>query len=267
MRILCITSGKGGVGKTTMAINLGIAIANAGRRVLLMDGDLGLANLNVLLGIVPKLTIHDVVHGRKTLPQIIISTPYGVDLIAGGSGMAELADLTAMERQRVMRGLELLDGYDFLMIDTGAGIGENIVRFILASDETVIVTTPHPTSLTDAYGVIKTILSQQPSTQLKLLVNCVNTPADAQRVAASLSRVTDTFMHSTLECIGYVPVDMRIEKSILMQKPHLILNPNAPSAKLIHEIAHRLLTSAPLTQDKHANKIEFFLKKLVGCST
>ena len=177
MRTLCVTSGKGGVGKTTLSINLGIALARAGRKVLLLDGDLGLANLNVMLGIIPQYTIHDVIRGRRSLAQIVIPTPYGLDLIAGANGIAELADLGEDERARVMRDLEGLNGYDVLIIDTGAGIGDTVVRFVLAADDVLVVTTPHPTSLTDAYGIIKTILAQE-AKPLKLLVNCAPSPAD-----------------------------------------------------------------------------------------
>ncbi|EGV33181.1 Cobyrinic acid ac-diamide synthase [Thiorhodococcus drewsii AZ1] len=259
MHTLCVTSGKGGVGKTTLSINLGIAIARTGRRVLMLDGDLGLANLNVMLGIIPKLTIHDVVRGHKTLSEIVMKTDYGIDLIAGASGIAELANLGETERQNVMRDLEGLGGYDVLIIDTGAGIGDNVVRFVLAADDALIVTTPHPTSLTDAYGIIKTVLAEE-AKPLKLLVNCATSANDARRIASRLTGVTDKFMHGSLECIGYVPVDPLIEKSILAQKPHLILNPRSASAQRINEAAMRLI--------KHDNNLKSslgrFLRKLIG---
>lgn len=260
MRTLCVTSGKGGVGKTTLSINLGIALARSGRKVLLLDGDLGLANLNVMLGIIPKHTIHDVIRGHKTLAQIVIPTPYGLDLIAGANGIAELADLGERERVQVMRDLEALNGYDFLIIDTGAGIGDNVVRFVLAADDVLIVTTPHPTSLTDAYGIIKTILAQE-SKPLKLLVNCAPSPADAKRVATRLAGVTDRFMNGTLDFIGHVPVDSLIERSILAQKPHLILNPGSTSARCIEQAATRLVNGhAP----NLAGSLGRFLKRLIG---
>ncbi|MBK1717829.1 AAA family ATPase [Thiocystis violacea] len=260
MRTLCVTSGKGGVGKTTLSINLGIAIARAGRKVLLLDGDLGLANLNVMLGIIPKLTIHDVVRGQKTLAQIVMPTGYGLDLIAGASGIAELADLGESERQNVMHDLEGLSGYDFLIIDTGAGIGDNVIRFVMAADDVIIVTTPHPTSLTDAYGIIKTILAHEPK-PLKLLVNNAPTAADANRVASRLKSVTDRFMNGTLDYIGYVPADALIEKSILAQKPHLVLNPGSASAQRINEAAMQLL-NRPEANIK--SSLGRFLRRLIG---
>lgn len=243
MHSLCITSGKGGVGKTTLAVNLGIAMARGGKRVLLLDGDMGMANLNVQMGINPEFTIHDVVRGRKNLSQIVIPTEYGLDLIAGGSGIAELAELGEHERQNVLHGLEELHGYDILIIDTGAGIGDNVIRFILAAERTVIVTTPEPTSLTDAYGIVKTVLARRETRgkTLKLLVNCVVSGAQARDVAARLNSVTSRFLHEGLDCIGSIPCDPLIQKSIMAQKPHLILNPSAASARHIREAATRLV--------------------------
>ncbi|WP_240905773.1 P-loop NTPase [Thiorhodococcus mannitoliphagus] len=260
MRTLCITSGKGGVGKTTLAINLGIAIARAGRKVLLLDGDLGLANLNVLLGIIPRFTLHDVVRGQRSLAQIIMPTGYGLDLVAGASGIAELADLGEIERQNVIKSLQGLSGYDVLIIDTGAGIGDSVLRFALAADEVIVVTTPHPTSLTDAYGIIKAVLAQE-AKPLKLLVNSVASAAEARRIADRLTSVTDRFVHGTLECVGYVPLDPLIEKSILAQKPHLVLNPGAASAQRIRETAMRLIEGR---EEDFRGGLGRFFKRLLG---
>jgi flagellar biosynthesis protein FlhG len=260
MRIFCITSGKGGVGKTTLAINLGIAMVRTGRRVVLLDGDLGLANLNVLLGIIPKFTIQDVVRGEKTLAQIVMPTSYGLDLVAGATGIADLANLGEQERQHVLQGLEGLSGYDILIIDTGAGISENVIRFVLAADEAIIVTTHHPTSMTDAYGIIKTILAREAKT-LKLLVNCVNSSSDAQHVCARLTAVTAKFLNGKLECIGYVPRDALIEKSIMAQKPHLVLNPGAASAQRIQDVARRLLDES---KPDSKSTLGRFIQRMMG---
>lgn len=260
MRTLCVTSGKGGVGKTTLSVNLGIAIARTGRRVLLLDGDLGLANLNVMLGVIPKFTIHDVVRGHKTLDQIVIPTAYGLDLVAGATGIAELADLSEEERQNVIRGLEGLRGYDLLIIDTGAGIGDNVIRFVLAADEIVVITTPHPTALTDAYGIIKTVLAQE-SRSIKLIVNSVTSLADARRAAERLVGVTSKFLNGTLECVGYVPLDSLVEKSIMKQQPHLVLHPSAGSAQRMQEAAMRLIGRATPDSGRGLGR---FLQKLLG---
>lgn len=263
MRSLCITSGKGGVGKTTLAVNLGIAIARGGKRVLLLDGDMGMANLNVQMGINPEFTIYDVVRGRINLSRIVIPTDYGLDLIAGGSGIAELAELGEHERQNILRGLEELHGYDILIIDTGAGIGDNVIRFIQAAERTVIVTTPEPTSLTDAYGIVKTVLARRGAhgKMLKLLVNCAVSPVAAREVAARLGSVTNRFLHEGLDFIGAIPFDPLIQKSIMAQKPHLILNPRAASARYIREAATRL---ADDSGTGIGNSLKGFLRALFG---
>ncbi|NEX19410.1 MinD/ParA family protein [Thiorhodococcus mannitoliphagus] len=260
MRTLCVTSGKGGVGKTTLSVNLGIAMARAGRRVLLLDGDLGLANLNVMLGVIPRFTIQDVVRGQKTLDQIVIQTSYGISLAAGATGIAELADLGEEERENVIRGLEGLRGYDVLIIDTGAGIGDNVVRFVLAADDVLIVTTPHPTALTDAYGIIKTVLTHE-SRAIKLIVNSVTSIRDARSAADRLTGVTSKFLNGTLECIGYIPFDSLVEKSIMKQQPHLVLHPTSTSAQRMQEAAMRLIGGQVADSKPGLGR---FLQKLLG---
>lgn len=260
MKTICITSGKGGVGKTTLALNLGLAMQEGQRRVLLLDGDLGLANLNVMLGLAPRFTIQDVIAQHMTLAQVVTTTPYGIDLISGGSGIAELADLSATARERLLHGLDSLDGYDTLLIDTGAGINDTVIRFILASRETLIVTTPHPTALADAYGVIKTVLTREPHRFL-LVINAANSAAEARQVAARLIGVTEKFMPGSLSPLGYVPRDPLIERSILDQIPHVLQHPNSPSARQIHAIARRLSGETP-TQERTGFK--HFLRRLVG---
>jgi len=260
MLTVCVTSGKGGVGKTTLSVNLGIAIARAGHRVLLLDGDLGLANLNVMLDVRPKYNIQDIVTGRRTLQQVIIPTAYGIDLLAGATGIAELADLREPERQSLIRGLAGLRGYDVLIIDTGAGIGDNVIRFVLASDEILLMTTPHPTSLTDAYGTIKSILSNE-SRSIKLIVNSVSSIKDARNAAERLVGVTDKFLDGSLECIGYIPSDGLIEKSIMQRKPHIVINPSSSSAQTIQEIAMRLIGRQATDSKKGFGR---FLQRMFG---
>lgn len=246
MRTFCITSGKGGVGKTTLTVNLGIALAELDQRVLLLDGDLGLANLNVMLRITPKFTLHDVVQGRRSLSQVVIPTDYGPDIIPGASGIAELAELNAEKRANLMRGIEALSIYDVLLIDTGAGIGDNVINFASAADEVLIITTPDPASMTDAYGMIKTVLSRNAgAATLKLIVNRVSSPADAQRIAKGLSEVTQRFMQAPLEFLTSIPPDPLIEKSVLAQRPHLIMHPRSATATTLRNIAQQLLTGAP----------------------
>ena len=258
-RTLCITSGKGGVGKTTLSVNLGIAMAAEGHRVIVLDGDLGLANINVQLGVSPGYNIMDVVKGRKTLSEIVCKSSFGIDFIAGGTGIPQLANLSETDQAVFMNAMDSLSGYDVMIIDTGAGIGANVIRFILAADDVVVVTTPEPTAMTDAYGIIKTITAHKARSSIKLLVNRVASEKHAQQVVERLNNVTRRFMGGLrLDIIGYVPVDPLIEKSIFQQRPHLISNPGAKSANLIRATANRILD--PYYQQPITGIASFFQK-------
>ncbi|CAK0749420.1 flagellar biosynthesis protein FlhG [Gammaproteobacteria bacterium] len=239
-RTLCVTSGKGGVGKTTLSINLGIAMAAEGYRVLLMDGDMGLANVNVQMGIVPEYNILDVIKGRKTLAQIVCKTTYGIDFIAGGNGISQLANIGEAEQSAFMNGMENLAEYDMMIIDTAAGIGANVIRFVLAADDVVVVTTPEPTAMADAYGIIKTVFASQ-SKPIKFLVNRVASEQHALQVVNRLNKVIDRFMGLHFNILGHVPSDPLIEKSIFQQRPHLVGNPGSKSAILIRTAANRII--------------------------
>lgn len=239
-RTVCVTSGKGGVGKTTLSINLSIAMAAKGHKVILLDGDMGLANVNVQMGVIPEYNILDVVKGRKTLAQIVCKTNYGIDFISGGTGIAQLANLGEAEQSAFMSGMENLTGYDMMVIDTAAGIGANVIRFVMAADDVVVITTPEPTAMTDAYGIIKTVVASKPK-PIKFLVNRVASEHNAQQVVERLNKVTSRFMGLQFDIVGHVPVDPLIEKSIFQQRPHLIGNPGAKSSALIREAAHRII--------------------------
>lgn len=256
-RTICVTSGKGGVGKTTLSVNLGIAMAAEGHKVILLDGDLGLANVNVQLGIIPPYNILDVVQGRKTLEQIICKTSYGIDFIAGANGIAHLTNLGEAEQSAFMHNLESLTGYDLMLIDTGAGIGANVIRFVMAADDTLVVTTPEPTAIADAYGLIKTIIANG-SKPIKLLMNRVASLQRAIQVAGRLNGITSRFMGVEFDTIGHVPTDPLIEKSIFQQRPHLISHPHAKSSDLIREVARHMLD--PQYQKPTAGLAGFFQK-------
>lgn len=260
MRVFCVTSGKGGVGKTTLTVNLGITMARMGKRVLLLDGDLGLANVNVMLKITPKFTIYDVIRGYKRMSEIILPTPYGIDLIAGASGIAELADLQEPERENFLRSIDEISSYDILIIDTGAGISDNVIQFLLAADDVIVVATPDPAAMTDAYGLIKTILKNE-NKPLKLIVNRAASRADARRVAQCLTDVTTRFMQGSIEFLGYIPADPLIERSVLNQKPHVVLNPRSPSAISLREIVDQLLEK-PATES--GTGVMSMIKKLLS---
>lgn len=247
-RIISITSGKGGVGKTTVSVNLAISLANAGKKVLLFDGDLGLANVNVLLGIIPEHNIYEVIKGKKTVREIVISTSYGIDIIAGANGISQLANLSEEQREQFVKGLTELHGYDVMIIDTGAGVGANVLGLIMPADDVLVVTTPEPTAITDAYGMIKSIVANRQEKSIKLIVNRVPSAIEAKRVADRLISISSQFLRTNVQNLGFIFEESLVQKSISSQRPHVVLYPGSKSAACLSHIAARLI-NAPIKDD------------------
>ncbi|MGL4676527.1 MAG: MinD/ParA family protein [Brevinema sp.] len=252
-RIIAVTSGKGGVGKSNFALNFAISLANMPdqygqrKRVVLMDADLGLANINVLLGIIPKLNLYHIIKGQKTLSQIIIPTNYGIDLIAGASGLSQLANLTEEERTLLIQGILELNYADFLIIDTAAGVSSNVTQFAAIAHETIVVTTPEPTSITDAYGVIKSITLDHSikTPNLKLVVNRAYSQQEAEKVASKVIAISKQFLNIKLQPLGYIPDSSLIPTAVRKQIPFSILQPNSPPSQSIEQITRKILNIAP----------------------
>ena len=260
-RIITITSGKGGVGKSTLCVNLGISLGKMGFKVLLLDGDLGLANLNVLLGIIPDYSIYDVIRGRKKLRDIIISTNYNIDIIAGANGISQLADISQNEREAFLEQLEELKGYDILLIDTGAGISSNVVSLALASDEVLLVTTPEPTAITDAYAMIKSIVVHSPQKYVRLLINRSPSALEAKRVAERLRSISSRFLSTSVESLGFVFEEDSVSKSVRNQRPLVVTHPGSKSAVCVSHIASQLLNR----RDKApVGGLRLFFQNLMG---
>ncbi|MGL4562358.1 MAG: MinD/ParA family protein [Brevinema sp.] len=249
-RIITITSGKGGVGKSNFALNLAIAIANITdsnntpqrHRVVIMDADLGLANVNVLLGLIPKTNLYHVLKGQKTLKEIIIPTSFGIDLIAGASGLSQLANLSEEERLNFIKEIVQLNYADFLIIDTAAGVSSNVTQFAAIAHDTIVVTTPEPTSITDAYGVIKSIaLEHQNTPNLKLVVNKASSQKEAEKVASKIISISKGFLNIELLPLGYIPDSPIVSSAVRKQIPFSILSPGSNVAQGVEQIARKLL--------------------------
>ena len=241
-RVIAITSGKGGVGKSNTSVNLAIALAAQGKRVILMDADLGLANVEVLLGLSSLHNLEHVIEGEKTMAEILVRGPGGISVVPGSSGLAKIADLTHAGRQNLLGGLQDLQAQsDFIILDTMAGIGRNAVAFSLAADEVILITTPEHPAIVDAYAMLKTLYANQPDTVVRLVVNMVPNPALAQAVYTKMSGVAQRYLGKNISFLGYLARDSHVSQAVMQSKPFMIAYPHAPVSQCMNQIASRLL--------------------------
>jgi len=263
-RTIVITSGKGGVGKTSLSVSLAIAIAQDGKSVTLLDADLGLANINVILGIIPKYNLYHVIKGKKKLKDIIIEVPEGIKIIAGASGFQQLANLDVKQRDEFINSIAELANDDFLIVDTGAGISQNVLSFVMAADEVIVVTTPEPTAITDAYGIIKAIASQSNEKHIKLIVNRAQSVAEGKRVAQRVINIAGQFLNIKVEELGFVYEDLYVPKSVRNQKPFIVSYPNSKASGCVKVIADRINNKE--IEINKGTGITSFIKNLLGHS-
>ncbi len=241
-KIITVTSGKGGVGKTNITANLGIILSELGYKVTILDGDLGLANIDVLFGIIPEFTLLDVIYNKKNILQVISKGPRNVNFISGGSGVEELIKLEKNQLDFFIRNITLLDKLsDIILIDTGAGLSESVMKFVMAADEVILVTTPEPTSITDAYALIKMVSARDKEKLIKVIVNRAESSIEAWEVLNRLSDVTEKFLNLKLYPLGYVLHDDLVVKAVKMQQPFTISFPKSVASKQIKEISRKLI--------------------------
>jgi len=261
--VFAVTSGKGGVGKTNIVGNLAITCQRMGKRVLIFDADLGLANIDIIFGINPKHTIEEVIKGEKELSQIIARGPEGVAIIPASSGVQELSHLTEGHKINLLNEFDLLNSmYDILLIDTGAGISSNVIYFNLAAQERIIVVTPEPTSITDAYALIKVMFMKHGTKNFIILMNMVKNEREAVSVYKHLSGVIEKFMGSiSLDYAGYIPYDKHLNESVNRREPVTCCYPQSSSSQSFKKLARYLLEQ---TDERHQDgSIQFFWKKLM----
>ncbi|MGD0152355.1 MAG: MinD/ParA family protein [Thermacetogeniaceae bacterium] len=225
-RVIAITSGKGGVGKTNIALGLAITLAKASYRVMLMDGDMGLANVDVILGMYGKYNLSHVIKGEKSLQEIIIDGPHGLKIIPGGSGIYELANADSQTLLRILKDVNILDQQmDFFFIDTGAGVSNQVMTFLLSAQEILLVTTPEPTAITDAYSLIKLYHQHHGGGQLKIIVNMIGDKQDGYLAAKRLQNAVRSFLHVELVILGYVAQDVAVQNAVSNHESYVLASP------------------------------------------
>jgi flagellar biosynthesis protein FlhG len=260
-RIITITSGKGGVGKTNVSVNMALAYARLGKKVVVMDADLGLANVNVMLNMIPKWNLYHVIRKQKTMKEILVETEYGISIVAGASGFSKIANLTEDERQNFIDELDTLSNADIIIIDTSAGVSSNVLDFIAAADDAVIITTPEPTAITDAYGIIKIIATEIDSLNmgLKLVVNRVKSVAEAKKVADRMTTIAGQFLNLKVDYLGFIYDDAVVSQAVLRQRPFMVIDPKSKASQCVQHIVGRMEKSDIKESGGFGNMIRRFL--------
>lgn len=245
-RVMAFTGGKGGVGKTSLAVNSAAALARMGYRTLLLDADLGLANVDVMLGLAPRFNLGHVMRGECTLDDVLLVGPEGVGVLPGSSGTQELTQLSQEERWRLLSQLEgLEDRYDCVLVDTPAGISDNVIYFCGAVQDVIVIVTSEPTSLTDAYATIKVLSRKAGVRRFELLVNEVPNEEEAAEIHRRLTVVTDRFLNVQVSFAGFVPPDQNLVRGIMEQLPVVLGMPRSPAAQAVTRFVQRRMGAQP----------------------
>ena len=262
VQVNAVTGGKGGIGKTNVSVNLSLALADMGRRVVLLDADLGLANVDVLLGLKPKATLADVLEGKCDLRDVMVTGPGGIRIVPAASGAANMVSLSPQQHAGLIQAFsEIGDNIDVLVVDTAAGIGDSVVSFVRAAQEALIVVCDEPTSITDAYALIKLLNRDHGMTRFRVLANMVGTPQEGRMVFAKLTKVTDRFLDVALQYVGAVPFDEAVRKSVQKQRAVFEAFPRSKASLAIRAIAQKV-DAWPLPANPRGH-LEFFVERLV----
>ncbi|MEV5024737.1 MinD/ParA family protein [Paenibacillus sp. LPE1-1-1.1] len=249
-RVVTVTSGKGGVGKSNFSLNFALSLQRLGKKVLVFDADIGMANIDVLMGVSSTYNLYHLLKQEKTIWEIVQEGPEGLHFIAGGSGFRDLMDLSAEQLDRFADEISKLHGkYDLILFDTGAGLSKETVKFITAAQETIVVTTPEPTSITDAYALIKMVKTMEVDVQFKLIVNRASDAREGKQTADKISMVSQRFLQSELPHLGILPDDPNVSKAVKRQIPFTVAYPGSEASVAIERIAKQFLeipqSSAP----------------------
>ena len=262
-RVIAVTSGKGGVGKTSVAVNLSIACARLGHRVTLVDFDLGLANVDVLMDLRPLHNLSHVVAGKMRPAEVVVDAE-GIRVLPGASGLRELADLEATAREELIRSLQTLErDAELLVIDTGAGISRNVVRVAASADEVLVLSTPEPTAIMDGYATIKMIAREPKHGRIRLVVNMAEERKEAERVSRTLSEVSRRFLSLRVDRLGYIPRDEHVALAVMERRPFGVLYPHCRASAAVRGIGRMLVNgTTPRGRDR-----EGFFRRMIHAVT
>ena len=258
-RIITITSGKGGVGKSNFVINLGIYMQSTGKKIIIFDADVGMGNDDVLMGLRTKGSIFDVISGEKTLEEVMLEGPYGINLIPGGSGLNRIEELTENEKKVFFNKISELKGFDYILMDTGAGISKNVLGFINCCDEVIFLTTPEPTSLTDCYSVIKATNHFKLKPTGSVVINRALDKEEGESIFFKLNSVANRFLNMNLAYLGCVYEDRKLLEAVRSQEPVIVKFPSSDVAFSIKKIGDKLMGKL---NDKENTGIEGLFKKI-----
>ncbi len=262
-RVITVTSGKGGVGKSNFTLNFALSLQARGYKVLVFDADIGLANIDVLMGVTPKFNLYHLLKREKTIWEIIHNGCNDLQFIAGGSGFSDLLRLTEEELDYFADQVSQLNGHvDYIIFDTGAGLSKETLKFIVAAEQTIVVTTPEPTSITDAYAIIKMVNSMNRNVRFQLVVNRVADAREGKLTADKISMVAKQFLDLDIPTLGYVSDDSNVPKAVKKQVPFIVAFPNSEASKGIRELTGRFIygNTAP---DPDAGGIRAFMNKMI----
>ncbi|HEY3730262.1 MAG TPA: MinD/ParA family protein [Steroidobacteraceae bacterium] len=262
VQVIAVTGGKGGTGKTAVSVNLATALARAGRHTMLLDGDLGLANVDVLLGLTPRCTLEQLLSGERTLEELILQTDSGVRVVPAASGVARMANLNATEQAAIVRAFSHLPGpLDVLIVDTAPGINPSVLQFCQAAQQVLVVLRDEPTSLTDAYALIKVLSRDHSVRSFRVLANMIRRAGQGEGVFRRLQRVTDRYLQVALDYVGEIPEDDALTKALQAQRPVIEAFPLSPAAQAFTRIAG-VAQRWPVS-DGPSGRMEFFLERLL----
>ncbi len=264
-RIISVTSGKGGVGKTNFTVNFAIELARRGKKVLIIDADFGLSNIDVVLGITPRYDLSQVINGKRRIEEVITDGPYGVKFISGGSGVYDLISVNRDDIEMFLSELLRLEKIvDVIIFDTGAGVNRNNIQLIQASDEVILVTTAEPPAIVDAYALTKTVIKVDKATKIRLVINRAENFSESEEIFNKFKNVAHNYLGIDIKKLGYITDDFSVSKAVKAQKPFTIQFPNCTASRNISEIAKRFLNIGESEPKTEVSGIRRFIKKMFG---